>query len=48
MDIVPVDDELIIETRIYPDDIDVVHPGLPRRCVSPRSNEARPRRLKVR
>jgi membrane fusion protein, type I secretion system len=29
MDIVPVDDELIIETRIHPDDIDVVHPGLP-------------------
>ena len=29
MDIVPVDDELIIEARIHPDDIDVVHPGLP-------------------
>ena len=29
MDIVPVDDELIIETRLRPDDIDVVHPGLP-------------------
>lgn len=29
MDIVPVDDELIIETRIHPDDIDVVRPGLP-------------------
>lgn len=29
MDIVPVDDELIIETRIHPDHIDVVRPGLP-------------------
>ena len=29
MDIVPVDDELIIEARLHPDDIDVVHPGLP-------------------
>lgn len=29
MDIVPVDDELIIEVRIRPQDIDVVHPGLP-------------------
>jgi HlyD family type I secretion membrane fusion protein len=29
MDIVPVDDELIIEVHIRPDDIDVVHPGLP-------------------
>lgn len=28
LDIVPVDDELIIETRIRPEDIDVVHPGL--------------------
>ena len=31
MDIVPVDDELIIETRIRPADIDVVRPGLPAR-----------------
>ena len=29
MDIVPVDDELVIEARLHPDDIDVVHPGLP-------------------
>jgi HlyD family secretion protein len=28
MDIVPVDDPLIIEARVRPDDIDVVHPGL--------------------
>lgn len=29
MDIVPSDDKLIIEVRVQPDDIDVVHPGLP-------------------
>lgn len=29
LDIVPSGDELIIEARISPDDIDVVHPGLP-------------------
>ncbi len=29
MDIVPVDDPLIIEARIRPEDVDVVHPGLP-------------------
>ncbi len=29
MDIVPVDDPLIVEARIRPDDVDVVHPGLP-------------------
>jgi HlyD family secretion protein len=29
MDIVPVDDELIVESRVDPSDIDVVRPGLP-------------------
>jgi len=29
MDIVPVDDPLIVEARVRPEDIDVVHPGLP-------------------
>jgi HlyD family secretion protein len=31
MDIVPVDDELIVETRVQPKDIDSVQPGLPAR-----------------